>query len=79
MPDNKKDDVETVLKTDKPDKDTKKSKTNIENKFSKKQIIESSRFKEKKDAIGAILEDDKYYTIQEVERLYNDFMKGEVK
>lgn len=76
MPDNKKDNVETVLKTD---KDTKKSKTNIENKFSKKQIIESSRFKEKKDAIGAILEDDKYYTIQEVERLYNDFMKGEVK
>lgn len=54
-------------------------KSNVEIKFSKKQIIGSNRFRDKKDAIGAILEDDKEYTIHEVEKLYDNFMKGEVK
>lgn len=48
-------------------------------KFSKEQILASNRFKERRDAIGAILKDDKEYSIDEVERMYKKFMKEEVK
>jgi len=48
------------------------------NKFSKKQILSSKRFKDRIDAVGAILEDDKVYSIEEVENLYKEFMEGEV-
>ena len=50
-----------------------------ENKFGKKQILSSKRFEDRRDAVGAILEDDKTYSIDEVEKLYEEFMKGEVK
>lgn len=50
-----------------------------ENKFSKKQILSSKRFKERQDAVGAILDDDKKYSIEEVEQMYEKFMKEEVK
>lgn len=50
-----------------------------ENKFGKKQILSSKIFEDRRDAVGAILEDDKTYSIDEVEKLYEEFMKGEVK
>lgn len=49
-----------------------------ENKFSKKQLLSSKRFRDRRDAVGAILEDDKVYPIDEVEKLYKEFMEGEV-
>jgi hypothetical protein len=49
------------------------------NKFGKKQILSSKRFEDRRDAVGSILEDDKTYSIDEVEKLYEEFMKGEVK
>lgn len=48
------------------------------NRFSKKQILSSKSFKDRRDAVGAILEDDKVYSIEEVENLYKEFMEGEV-
>ena len=49
-----------------------------ENKFSKKQLLSSKRFRDRRDAVGAILEYDKVYSIDEVEKLYKEFMEGEV-
>ena len=76
---NKKEDLKEVQIENDVKKKSNDVKNNVEIKFTKKQIIESNRFRDKKDAIGAILENDKEYTIQEVEKLYYNFMKGEVK
>ena len=48
-------------------------------KFSKGQLLASNRFKERRDALNAVLEDDKSYTNAEAEKLLIDFMKGKVK
>lgn len=45
-------------------------------KFSKERLVKSNRFKDKRDALNAILKDDKEYSIQEVEEALNSFYKG---
>lgn len=47
-------------------------------KFSKKQLLSVKKFADRKDALGAVLE-DKDYTVAESEEILNKFMKGKVK
>ena len=61
------------VKTEKP------SKTEKVLKFSKKQFVNSIRFAKRKDVVNALLEDDKEYSIAEVESIINDFLTGKKK
>lgn len=47
--------------------------------FSKEAIINSKTFKQSKDALNVLLDDEKKYSIDEVKKLLSDFMKGKVK
>lgn len=48
-------------------------------KFTKKQLIKSNKYIGKRDALNALLENEKTYTHKEVEKILNDFYKGGVK
>lgn len=50
-----------------------------EPKFSKEQIIAAKRFQHRRDLVAAVLDDDKQYTMTEVETLMEKYMKGKVK
>ncbi len=45
-------------------------------KFSKKQFVESKRFAKRKDLVNVLLEEDKTYSIVEVEDLIKNFLHG---
>lgn len=47
-------------------------------KFPKSAILKSKRFLLERDVLTAILEEDKEYTIPEVEKLLDTWMKGKV-
>lgn len=47
--------------------------------YSKEQIIAAERFGGRKDLLNAVLCDSKRYTIKEVEKIIDEFMKGKVK
>lgn len=47
--------------------------------FTKSQLIKSKRYADRTDILNVILEDGKNYTIKEVEKLIDGFMKKEVK
>lgn len=48
-------------------------------KFKKDNLISSARYAEKRDIVSALLEDDKEYTLSEVDELVKKFMKGKVE
>lgn len=54
-----------------------KAKT-TENRFTKSQVLASKKLNYSKDLINAILEDNKTYTLEEVETEINKYLKGEV-
>lgn len=47
--------------------------------FTKKQILASVKYGNRRDLIDALLEQGKSYTMEEVENLMDNFMKGKVK
>lgn len=47
--------------------------------YTKEQILKSKRFANRKDALYVLLEDDKKYTLEEVDKILKDFYKKEVK
>lgn len=47
--------------------------------FSKEQILQASRFSEHIDIIDALLENDRQYTIRQVEDIVSKFLKGKVR
>lgn len=47
--------------------------------FTKEQILWSKKYANRRDVLGAILEDGKQYTLTEVDTLLDKFMKGKVK
>ena len=47
-------------------------------KFTKRQFLESEKFRMDCDIISVILDDDKFYTISEVEEKISEFLKVEV-
>lgn len=54
-----------------------KEKT-IENKFTKNQILASKKLSYNKDLVNAILEEDKTYTLKEVETEIGKYLKKKV-
>lgn len=48
-------------------------------KYAKIDILKSKKFIGRKDVLTVILNDEKQYTIDEVEKLIDSFMKGRVK
>ena len=59
----------------------KKKTETIENvavAYSKEQILNSKKYKNRRDVLGVILADDKMYTMETVDSLLEKFMKGKV-
>lgn len=55
-----------------------KKETQQESKFTKEQILASKKYSNRRDAIVAILSDNKTYTLEQVDSLLEKFMKGKV-
>lgn len=51
----------------------------IENLFSKEQLLAAARFQDRKDIVNALLSPDKQYTVEAVEQMIENYMKGQVK
>lgn len=49
-----------------------------ENKFAKEQLLESKRFRDRRDLVDALL-DDGLYTVKSVEEKIEKYMKGKVR
>ncbi len=58
---------------------TKSKESTNEVGFTKSQLLKSKKYIHQTDVLNVILEDDKNYTIKEVEKLIDGFMKKEVK
>lgn len=48
----------------------------MESEYTKDEIKGAERFKNRSDAIEALLKDDRLYTIEEVEEILKEFMEG---
>ena len=46
--------------------------------FHKAELLQSKRYMLKRDILGALLSDDKLYTIKEADELIEKYMKGKV-
>ncbi len=46
--------------------------------YSKEQLVDAKRYREKKDLINALLEPGEAYTMAEADELLEKFMKGKV-
>lgn len=60
---------------------TKKEKavaTEIENKFSKEQLLSADRFQGRRDIVNALLSPDKQYTVEAVEEMIKKYYEREV-
>ena len=44
--------------------------------FSKEKLLTFRRFADRRDLLCVLLEDGAYYTIKQVEKMINDFMRG---
>ena len=49
-----------------------------ESRFTKEQILSSSKYARRRDLLDAVLEDGKLYTAKEVDTAITNFMKGKV-
>ncbi len=49
-----------------------------ERKFSKQQLLAARRFQGRKDIVNALLDPDKQYTAEAVEKMIETYMKGQV-
>lgn len=56
-------------------KEEKKADLNVENKFSKEQLIGAKKYIESVDVLNVVLEDDKLYSFSDVDRLVSNFLK----
>lgn len=50
-----------------------------EQRFSKAQISEALKYRDRKDLVCALLDDDKTYTMEQVDEMIYKFMRGKVK
>ncbi len=55
-----------------------KSESKTENTYTKDQILMSEKYAKRRDLVNALLEDDKEYTITEVDAMMEKFLKGKV-
>ena len=58
---------------------TKEEVREAEIKHSKKALLASNRYANRRDVLGVILEDEKDYSTADVDDLLDKFMKGQVK
>lgn len=65
-----------VKKTNKP---AASEPEKIEKLFSKEQLLAAERFQERKDIVNALLSSDRQYTVEAVEHMIENYMKGQVK
>lgn len=56
----------------------KSEKTNQNAVYQKKEIVSSKKFRNRKDLLNAVLDEDKAYTMEEVKKVIEKFMKGKV-
>ncbi len=49
------------------------------NRYSKEQVLSSSRYRCCRDLVQALLKEDRKYSLEEVERMMMDYRKGKVK
>lgn len=47
--------------------------------FSKEQILSAKKYKHNRDVVSVVLEDERRYGLEEVDKLIEKFMKGKVK
>ena len=66
------------MRRDKPMAKTQTTEANAAA-FTKAQLVASQRYVHRRDLIGALLEDSKTYTLNEVDALIEKFMKGKVR
>ncbi|NLI90196.1 MAG: hypothetical protein GX366_07310 [Epulopiscium sp.] len=58
---------------------TKKTTKKIERRFTKEQILTSKKLNYSRDLLVAILDEDKTYTLKEVESITSKYLKGKVR
>ncbi|MBP1582175.1 MAG: hypothetical protein J6A26_07250 [Oscillospiraceae bacterium] len=58
---------------------TKRAAPAAEAKFQKEALLKSERFRDQRDLISAVLDDDRCYSIREAEEKIQSYMKGKVK
>jgi hypothetical protein len=51
----------------------------VPNKFGKEQILSAKKYAERRDLLTVVLTSDRSYTLAEVDRLIDEFMKKGVK
>lgn len=56
----------------------KNTKTVVEDKFSKEQIVKAKKFQDNVDLLNAVLKENKKYTLKEVNEIIKNFKKGKV-
>ena len=61
------------MKKHTPDPEDKKQRT-----FTKNQLLRSKKYRDKQDLLNALLKSDKTYSIEEVDSIIDEFMKGKV-
>lgn len=57
----------------------KKEEVTRTSSFSKEQILSAAKFANRRDLLSVVLEDGKTYTVEDVQKEIDKFMKGEVK
>ena len=55
-----------------------KAKTNVPT-FTKAQLMASKRYQNKVDLVDALIADGKVYTLDEVDKIIDSFLKGKVE
>lgn len=60
-------------------KEEKSSMEKSEEVFSKRQLIHTKKYSEKKDILNALLQEGKFYTMNEVDELVIKYLVKEVK
>ncbi len=47
--------------------------------FSKPQLVRCGKYRDRRDLVDALLDDGRKYTMEQVDKLIDGFMKGRVK
>lgn len=47
----------------------------METKYKKKDLLNSKKYRKNRDILDALLENDKSYSIKEIEKIINNFLK----
>jgi hypothetical protein len=50
----------------------------VQTEFTKGQILNSAKYKHRRDLVDALLKDEKKYTMKSVDGLIDNFLKGQV-